>query len=445
MVSRKLWAVLLIAFAVSIGTLYVAGVAYPRTFSIVSYSMVSPQVSAVALASTEADVPVIITLKRSIGTMAVAPQAFVSAATADFERVYGLVTRNQMFDFEMVSGTLPREELVNVTEDPRVRGVWYDQWIRVSTVEFSSTYEAQSVSIGEARVGLKLDELGDGSGVSIVIIDSGAASSRWVTYADSWVVASGEPIEDSYGHGSLVSWIVQELTPNADLYSIKVLDRYGMGRVSDVISGLEIAIREVPRPMVINMSIGMPSSVMDPLAESAGAAVTWNDGITIIAASGNAGYGVVLSPAIADSVVAVGAVGRDLEYLDFSGGGVVRGIIKPDVCSYGVVYGLWLDTYRTSAGTSIATPMVAATYARWLSEQEEPEKIDASKTVILGTIDLGDAGDDTYYGAGFVSGDVLAQVEGVERETPQSRLIITVPLIGLACIPAVVVWRKTEQ
>jgi len=445
MESRKLGAVLLAAFAVFLGGLYVAQAAYPKTFSVMAYSIApTAQVQATALASTEAEVPVIITLKRPnvFSAFTDTPQAFVVAMTEDLESIYGFETRNQMFTFEMVSGTIPRENLIKITADPRVRGVWYDGLIRVN-VSFSSSYEAQSITIDEARVGLKLNELGDGSGVNVVVLDSGAASSRWVVYSDMWAVASGEPAEDSYGHGSLVSWIIHELSPNSNLYSIKVLDRYGMGRVSDVISGIELALREVPRPMVINMSLGLPSSILDPLAESAGAAVVWNEGVTIIAASGNSGHGVVLSPAIADSVIAVGAVDRNLEYLDFSGGGVVGGKIKPDVVSYGVVYGLWLDTYKTSAGTSIATPMVTATYARWLSAQEDPEKFDARETVVQGGIDLGQEGPDTYYGVGgFLSGDMLAQVEGVERETPQGRLVLTLPILGLACIPAVVVWRK---
>lgn len=444
--SRKLLAIFILVFTVAGAILYVAQAAYPQTFSIMSYSIgPSAQVQPTALASTEADVPVIITLKRPdvFSAATVSPQAFVVAMSEDLERIYGFETRNQMSTFEMVSGTLPRENLVRITQDTRVRAVFYDYLIRATDFSFSSQYTAQQVTIGEARAGLKLDELGDGSNINIVVIDSGAASPQFVQYAGTWAVAAGEPVVDAYGHGSLCSWIIQELAPNANLYSIKVLDAMGQGRASDVIRGIEIALREVPRPMVVNMSLGMPSSILDPLAESAGAAIAWNEGITIIAAAGNYGHGIVLSPAIADSVVAVGAVGRDLTYLDFSGGGVVGGRIKPDVCSYGVVYGLWLNEYKTAAGTSIAAPMVTATYARWLSSQPAQEKIDASKTVILGGIDLGENGPDTYYGVGgFLSGDVLAQVGGVERESPQGRVLVAGPLVGLAFIPAAVLWKK---
>lgn len=443
--TRKFGAILLAMFAVFLGAVYVLGVVYPRTFTIASYSVApaSAQVQALVSSSTEADIPVIVTLKRPnvFSTFTVSPQAFVVAATEDFERTYGFETRNQMFEFEMVSGTIPRENLYNLARDSRVRGVWYDQVIRVPDVDFSSLYEEESVTIDEARQGLGLDKLGTGKGVSVVAIDSGAAP-QLVQYDEVWGVTD-DSANDRYGHGTLVSWIIKSLAPDCDLYSIKVLGADGMGRASDVIAGIETALREVPRPMVINLSLGMSSSVLDPLAESAGAAVCWNNSVYIFAACGNAGHGVVLSPAISDSVVAVGAVGRDLEYLSFSGGGTVGGRIKPDVVSYGVVYGPWLGEWKVSAGTSIATPMAAATFADWLSMLEDPNDIDAVRTAAVGGVDLGVEGPDTYYGVGgFLSGDVLAQTEGVERETPQSRLVVALPLVVLSCVPAVVIWRE---
>jgi len=90
-----------------------------------------------------------------------------------------------------------------------------------------------------------------------------------------------------------------------------------------------------------------------------------------------------MSPAVSGDVVAVGAVGRDLVYLDFSRGGFVSARVKPDVCSYGVVYGLWPNEYRVATGTSIVTPMASATFARWLSTKDNPNRFDSVRGHIL--------------------------------------------------------------
>jgi len=439
--NAKFISVMVLVITSAFCSVWVMEAAYPRTFSVLSYSLASPKVEPAVTMSTEGDIPIIVTLKRNLGTLTVAPQAFVMAASEDFSVKYGFDVRNQMFTFEMVSGTIPRENLSQLYRDPRVRGIWYDELIRVPQVFLGSQYENEAVTIEEAREALGIDNLGDGTGVNVVVIDSGASPD--VRYVKTWSVIQGEPEEDYYGHGTLVSWIIQQLTPNSPLYSIKVLDRYGMGRLSDVISGLELALDEVPTPMVINISLGLPSSIFDPLSESAGSAVVWHDGVYIFAATGNSGHGVVLSPAASGNVVGVGAVGRNYDYLPFSGGGYAFGNIKPDVVSFGAVWGLWLDEFTHVAGTSIATPMATSVFARWLSGQEDKLKVDPVGSAQAGCIDLGKEGPDTYYGVGgFLTGKVLAQVEPAEKDTPQKRMAVSVPLLGLSAIPAVVVWRK---
>src|SRR6185295_10378594 len=102
------------------------------------------------------------------------------------------------------------------------------------------------------------------------------------------------------------------------LIDVRVLDRIGLGQVSDVIAGIDwvIANKFLLNIKVANLSLGAASAeswVTDPLCRAARRAVA--SGITVVAAAGNYGqtlnglerYGSVSCPGNDPSVITVGA------------------------------------------------------------------------------------------------------------------------------------------
>jgi serine protease AprX len=186
-----------------------------------------------------------------------------------------------------------------------------------------------------------------GSGVGVAIIDSGITSwhddltyrgnsSKVLTVNGQRVAAFVDfvnghttPYDDS-GHGTHVAGIVAGngydstsngragIAPNAHLVSLKVLDAYDRGVISNVIAALEWAIahKTAYNLRVINLSVGAPvreSYNTDPLTLAAKRAV--DAGLVVVTASGNHGknslgqtqYGAISAPGNAPWVITVGA------------------------------------------------------------------------------------------------------------------------------------------
>ncbi len=179
----------------------------------------------------------------------------------------------------------------------------------------------------------------DGSGVGVAVIDSGIQSKHVdlresggsrVLYAIDFV--DGGSSDDFFGHGSHVAGIIAGsgkasqlagydfagIAPRAHLVDLRVLDRYGRGRISDVIAAIDFAIaqRAALNIRVINLSLAAPpieSHRHDPLCQAAARAAS--AGIVVVAAAGNFGldssgekvYGGIPSPAISPAVITVGA------------------------------------------------------------------------------------------------------------------------------------------
>jgi len=269
----------------------------------------------------------------------------------------------------------------------------------------------------------------DGGGVTVAIIDSGitswhddlagATGTQRVDHFVDFVNGTTTPYDD-YGHGTHVAGIVAGdgfdssgarggIAPAAHIVALKVLDRTGAGRISDVIAALgyvvahsgELNIR------VVNLSVAAAvyeSYNLDPLTLAAKAAV--DAGIVVIAAAGNNGrspdgatrYGGVTSPGNAPWVLTVGASSHmgtvdrsDDTIAVFSSRGptAIDGAAKPDVVAPGVGIeslsdpssGLYSTKsayllngtasttylpYLSLSGTSMSAPVVAGTVALML-------------------------------------------------------------------------------
>ena len=225
-----------------------------------------------------------------------------------------------------------------------------------------------------------------GAGVNVAIVDSGIDPNRDLAAAivRFWDFTRGgietRPYDD-YGHGTHVAGLIASngvesngefagIASGARLYGFKVLDSTGRGRVSDVISALEMIVARrrsgiAPRIDVVNLSLGHPifePASTDPLVRAVESAA--RAGIVVVTAAGNfgtdaagtTGYSGITSPGNAPSAITVGAVDTkntvtlaDDQVAAFSSRGPTwfDGFAKPDFVAPGV--GLISDAPRFSS------------------------------------------------------------------------------------------------
>jgi subtilisin family serine protease len=232
-------------------------------------------------------------------------------------------------------------------------------------------------------------------------------------------ISSRQSYADDNGHGTHVAGIIGALhntigvvgvDPNADLYSIKVLNRNGSGYFSDIIEGLDWAIAN--HLDVVNMSLGASSgnaSLQDAIKR------THDAGIVIVAAAGNES-GPVIYPAAYPEVIAVSATDQNNAIAYFSNFGPEVDVSAPGVNIYSTYMG---GKYATLSGTSMASPHVAGTAALVLSlpisfgydangdGKWQPEEV--LKKIQDTATDKGTPGFDNWFGAGIVNAYLAIQ------------------------------------
>ncbi len=183
-----------------------------------------------------------------------------------------------------------------------------------------------------------------------------------------------------YGSGD--AW--QGVAPDSRLVGVKVLDSYGSGYLSDIVSGIEwvIANKEIYNITTLSMSLGGGEG-QTSMIEAVNNAV--ENGIVTVVAAGNSGGdddNQIGSPGDADNVITVAAMSiadRVTEYSSSGGLSYTENTLKPDIMAPG---GSWInftvfstDTNDNDAegeytdinpndmypavGTSMATPAVA--------------------------------------------------------------------------------------
>lgn len=179
-----------------------------------------------------------------------------------------------------------------------------------------------------------------GAGVNVAIVDSGIAPTEDLAgkIAGFWdFTRGGVPSAsfDDYGHGTHLAGLIASsgtesnneyagVAPGVRLYGLKVLDKLGRGRASDVVRALEwIAANKrstAPGAVkidIVNLSLGHPifePAESDPLVRALENLVS--AGVVVVAAAGNkgqagdggTGYAGITSPGNAPSAITVGAV-----------------------------------------------------------------------------------------------------------------------------------------
>jgi serine protease AprX len=309
---------------------------------------------------------------------------------------------------EVAPGRLPE-----LAAAPHVQGIAPDRPIRASLDRTAAAIGARWVS---ERLGF------DGTGVGVVIIDSGITPAHddlggnqvvhFADFVDGW-----NERHDRYGHGTHVAGIIagsghdssgtrRGIAPGAHLVVLKTLDDRGEGFISNAIAALDYAVeqRAAYNIRVINLSVAAgvyESFTTDPLTLAAGRAV--DAGIVVVTAAGNQGraangraqYGGITAPGNAPWVLTVGAASHngtidraDDTVAPFSsmGPSAIDRVPKPDLVAPGVGVAsladegstlfttrpegrIWgtvptnSEPYLSLSGTSMASPVVAGTAA----------------------------------------------------------------------------------
>jgi len=271
-----------------------------------------------------------------------------------------------------------------------------------------------------------------GDGVAVAIIDSGIDEN----HQDLPQLLGGvNTIDDTHwgydgsGHGTHVAgtvaaldntWGVVGVSPQVDLYAVKVLDANGSGTVASVVGGIDWAVQQgIP---IMNMSLGTSSHVQ-ALQDACDAA--YAVGYLIVSSAGNSGNPPgrgdnVGYPARYESVIAVAASTISDTRASYSSTGPAVELIAP---GSSVVSTLPGDNYGFYSGTSMASPHVTGVAALVLAAQSGLTNVQI-RTILQETAeDLGLSSN--YQGYGMVRADLAVAAAGGEPPPPPQEYDLT--------------------
>ena len=225
----------------------------------------------------------------------------------------------------------------------------------------NTEWNARMIRAGKVKKGT-----GKRNGIKIAVLDSGVDYGNDIELAGSVTLVPDEEemnplFMDGSGHGNSIAGLIAAvdngegitgINPNAQIYSIRVLDNQNRAPVSRVVEGIYMAIDL--NVQIINMSFGISeySAALEQAVKDAEEA-----GILMIASAGNTGETGVQYPAAFEEVMAVGSVDKNGDAAPDSAEGEEMEIVAPGelVRSTGE-----FGDERVSSGTSIAAPQVAA-------------------------------------------------------------------------------------
>ncbi|MDQ0851285.1 thermitase [Arthrobacter sp. B3I9] len=247
---------------------------------------------------------------------------------------------------------------------------------------FNNTANTLTVAPGKADADVDAVEawsVTTGKGIKVAVLDSGVATDN--DDINPQVVAranfsNAKTNEDKYGHGTHVAGIIAAVAnntegvagvcPDCKILAGKVLNDSGAGFTSDLVDGINWAVGAGAK--VINMSLAVRASrTLETAVNNA-----WKKGVVLVAAAGNTGSQTMMYPGAYQNVIAVGATDNTDAKASFSTFGPWVDVAAPGVSVYSTFpnHDFVLATqsgrsqgYDIGSGTSMATPVVAATAA----------------------------------------------------------------------------------
>jgi serine protease AprX len=383
------------------------------------------------------------------------------------------------------SARVPASQVAALADDPEVERISHDTPVKAH-LDVASKAVRADVAFADSG-GL------DGQGIGVAVVDTGIQAHRDLLrekglppVVEVEVVGHENGLADYFGHGTHVAGIIngngasstgagafrtfKGLAPGARLISIRALQPDGSGYTSDILAGIDWAIRYrvAHNIRVLNLSLGHPvyeSYTTDPLCRAVRAA--GNAGILVVVAAGNdggvgSGFGTITSPANEPSALTVGAMddsntvttGDDvLAWYSSKGPTLIDFVSKPDIVAPGTwlvslrATGSYLDAahhdltlqigdymndpanaakdgaYYTLSGTSMAAPMVSAAAA--LMFQKDPSLSPATVKARLMKSAVKDAYLAFETGAGYLDVAAALEASGYARsaDSPASVLV----------------------
>lgn len=211
-----------------------------------------------------------------------------------------------------------------------------------------------------------------GKGVGIAILDSGIDANHPslrhnIGTMYDFLTEKNEAV-DRYGHGTHCAGTAAAngpgefsgVAPGARIHALKVLNDSGSGSYSSAIQALDYCLeRNIP---IVSMSFGGTeySQVFDNSCSYAE-----ERGLHLVTSAGNQGSWFGCGPSVTypgnfSSVIAVGAVDKNLRRASFSSTGPNLEVMAPGVN----IPSTWLNgTYKEQSGTSMACPHIAGVLA----------------------------------------------------------------------------------
>lgn len=253
-----------------------------------------------------------------------------------------------------------------------------------------------------------------GKGIKIAILDSGINFNHPdfrlnVQQGYNAINPKELPIDDN-GHGTLVAGIIGAqdnnigivgIAPNAKIYPVKVLDRYGYGDINDVVNGIEWCIEN--KVQIINMSFAIlkDNPILHKEIDKAIAS-----GIIIVASADNSYGDEVGYPALYKNVISVTAVDSKFRISESS----PRGKVDYSAPGVAVLSTNINNSYEYCNGTSFAAPYISGVIALILENPKTfqlSEKSNYSHSEIYDVLKnlskhLGWTNNNSTFGQGFV-------------------------------------------
>ncbi|MDP4227118.1 MAG: S8 family serine peptidase [Bacteroidota bacterium] len=344
---------------------------------------------------------------------------FKDKAHPEIVQPHGKVTHSYKH-IPAVAADLPEQAIENLKKNNKIAYIEPDY--KVSALE-------ETVPWGITRIGAPLvhTNVNKGTGINVAIIDTGInynhpdLSENYKGGYD-FVNDDVDPLDDN-GHGTHCAGIIAAadndigvigVAPEANLYSLKVLDSTGSGYISDVIAAIEWAIETRKDTdtsndiQIISMSLGSNSGVT---AFETACSQAYDSGILLVAAAGNDGNirgtgDSVDYPAAYSSVIAVAATDSKDKRASFSSTGPAVELAAPGVN----ILSTYRDGLTSLSGTSMACPHVAGTAALVLAANPSFTNGNIRSRLAKTATDLGTWGRDKLYGYGLVNAKAAAAV-----------------------------------
>ncbi len=376
-----------------------------------------------------------------------------------------------------VAGDASLSAVKRLTISDAVKGVYLDDVTHVEELDLNGAANGTVIPAEKINAEPLWAKGIDGRGITVAILDSGIDTNHpdlaGKVVGEKNFVEGETTTDDLLGHGTLVSGIIagsgavsggkyKGVAPGASLLNVKVIDKSGNGKISDIIAGMEWALDNNAK--VLSLSLGgmnlgetnPPVTMAADNAVDAGAVVcvaagnrnnTQSQGLSgastraepkgspidlgkfDISQTNGGGRDVLLlllfvplAPGLIDSpgdgvkVITMGASDFNDHIANFSGSGPTRdGRTQPTVVAPGVKVvstvppGLehpnYIDIYYAKAsGTSLSTPVAAGLAALLLQANPNLTPAGVKAAMILGAKKLnnsqGERYEEYYQGAG---------------------------------------------